>query len=210
MTITVPDLPYAKNALEPHMSERTLEFHYEKHHKGYAKKLDAALKDHSEYSKLSLEEIIRKSSKGDESVKKAVFNNAAQVWNHTFFWEGMTPDEPGKPEGRLAEMIDSDLGGLDKFKEAFAKAGETRFGSGYAWLVLEKGKLKVVATLNAETPLVGDAEPLLCCDVWEHAYYLDVQNDRAKFMQTFVNNLINWKEVAKRLEAAPAEAKKAA
>lgn len=210
MTITVPELPYAKNALEPHMSERTVEFHYEKHHKGYAKKLEAALKDHPDFADLSLEDMIRKSA-GKKELQKDIFNNAAQVWNHTFYWEGMTPDDPGKPEGKLAEMVDNDFGDVDTFKETFVKAGEGRFGSGYAWLVLDHGRLKVVSTLNAETPLTGDVVPLLCCDVWEHAYYLDVQNDRAKFMKTFVDNLINWAEVAKRLDAAPEQAfKKAA
>lgn len=208
MTITVPDLPYAKNALEPHMSERTLEFHYEKHHKGYATKLNAAIKD-TDLADAALEDIIQKAAK-DEKLK-GVFNNSAQVWNHTFFWEGMAPGDAGAPEGKLAEMIDQSFGSVDKFKEAFRTAGETRFGSGYAWLVLESGELKVTSTANAETPLVGNAVPLLCCDVWEHAYYLDVQNDRAKFLKTFVDQLVNWKEVAKRLEAAPAEAfKKAA
>ncbi len=199
MTITVPKLPYAKDALAPHMSERTVTFHYDKHHKGYAKKLDDAIEG-TAFAKLPLEEIIRRAERDPKLA--AVFNNGAQVWNHTFFWEGMTPDAPGTPGGELAERLDADLGGLDAFGEAFVKSGESRFGSGYVWLVLDDGRLKVMSTANAETPLTGAAAPLLCCDVWEHAYYLDVQNERGKFLKAFVAHLIDWNKVSERFEAA--------
>lgn len=203
MTITVPDLPYEKNALEPHLSERTLTFHYEKHHKGYAKKLNDAIAG-TDLEELELEKIIEKAA-GDSKLA-GVFNNAAQIWNHTFFWGSMSPKAPGEPNKALSALIDDAFGGVDGFKDAFTKAGETRFGSGYAWLVLEAGKLKAVSTANAETPLVGDAVPLLCCDVWEHAYYLDYQNERGKFLKTFVDNLLDWDAAAQRLADAPREA----
>ncbi len=203
MTITVPDLPYAKNALEPHLSERTLTFHYEKHHKGYAKKLNDAIAG-TALAKLPLEEIIAKVA-GDAK-QTGVFNNAAQVWNHTFFWSSMNPKGTGAPGKPLTRLIDDAFGGVDGFKDAFTKAGETRFGSGYAWLVLEAGKLEVTSTANAETPLVGNAVPLLCCDVWEHAYYLDYQNERGKFLKAFVDHLLDWDAAAQRLANAPREA----
>jgi superoxide dismutase, Fe-Mn family len=193
MNFEVPALPYAKDALEPVMTSKTLEFHYEKHHKGYMTKLKAALEGKPEASK-SLEEIVKSSSGG-------VFNNAAQVWNHTFFWDGLKPQGGGAPpSGDVADLLQRDFGGWDAFRTKFIEAGMTRFGSGWAWLVLDAGKAAIVSTPNAETPLTTAAKPLLTADVWEHAYYLDYQNKRDTFLEVFCDKLINWEFVAKNLK----------
>lgn len=193
MNFEVAPLPYAKDALEPVMSSKTLEFHYEKHHKGYMAKLKAALEGTPDASK-SLEEIVKSSS-------GAVFNNAAQVWNHTFFWDGLKPGGGGAPpSGDVADLINRDFGGWATFRDEFIKAGMGRFGSGWAWLVLEDGKAKIVTTPNAETPLTTASKPLLTADVWEHAYYLDHQNKRDTFLEVFSDKLINWEFVAKNLK----------
>ncbi|MQA65366.1 MAG: superoxide dismutase [Fe] [Alphaproteobacteria bacterium] len=199
MTIRVADLPYEKNALEPHMSERTVEFHYEKHHKGYARKVNDAIEGTKLQNK-SLEDLIEETA--NDGQRRSLFNNAAQVWNHDFFWAGMAPKATAKPSGDLEALIKDAFGDLDGFKKAFVEAATGRFGSGYAWLVLADGHVKIISTPNADTPLVGDAAPLLCCDVWEHAYYLDYQNARGKFVRAFVNELIDWARVAERLKAA--------
>jgi Fe-Mn family superoxide dismutase len=199
MTIRVADLPYKKNALEPHMSERTVEFHYEKHHKGYARKVNDAIEGTKLQNK-SLEDLIEETA--NDGQRRSLFNNAAQVWNHDFFWAGMAPKATAKPSGDLEALIKDAFGDLDGFKKAFVEAATGRFGSGYAWLVLADGHVKIISTPNADTPLVGDAAPLLCCDVWEHAYYLDYQNARGKFVRAFVNELIDWARVAERLKAA--------
>jgi Fe-Mn family superoxide dismutase len=192
MNFEVPALPYAKDALEPVMSSKTLEFHYEKHHKGYMAKLKAALEGKPEASQ-SLEQIVKTSQGG-------VFNNAAQVWNHTFFWEGLKPGGGGAPpKGEVLDLLQRDFGGWDAFRTKFIEAGMTRFGSGWAWLVLDAGKAAIVSTSNAETPLTGSAKPLLTADVWEHAYYLDYQNKRDTFLEVFCDKLINWDFVAKNL-----------
>ncbi|MFW6031267.1 MAG: superoxide dismutase, partial [Myxococcota bacterium] len=167
---------------------------YEKHHKGYMNKLKAAIEGKPEADK-SLEEVIKTASGG-------VFNNAAQVWNHTFFWQSMKPGGGGEPSGDVADLIKRDLGGLDQFKEAWVQHGSGRFGSGYVWLVLDNGKAKVIDTPNAETPLTTSATPLLTTDVWEHAYYLDHRNDRGAFLKVFLDKLINWDFVAENLENA--------
>lgn len=191
MDFEVPPLPYAKNALEPVMSQETLEYHYEKHHKGYATQLKNLIGDKPEAQK-SLVEVI-KSSTG------AVFNNAAQVWNHTFFWESMKPNGGGAPPaGPVADLING-LGGWDKFRADWVAAGLARFGSGYVWLVLDGGKGQILTTPNAETPLTTSAVPLLTADVWEHAYYLDHRNLRKAFLEAFCDKLINWDHVAKNL-----------
>ena len=189
MTFELPPLPYDKSALEPHMSARTFEFHYGKHHQAYVTNLNNLVKDTPLATK-SLEEIV-KSVAGD-AAKAGIFNNAAQVWNHTFFWNSMKPNGGGKPSGAVGRKIDEDLGGYDKFAEAFAQAGATQFGSGWAWLVLDGGKLKVVKTANADLPLAHGQTALLTLDVWEHAYYLDYQNRRPDFIQTYLKNLVNW------------------
>ncbi|MEZ4224940.1 MAG: superoxide dismutase [Polyangiaceae bacterium] len=195
MDFVVAPLPYSKDALEPVMKQETLEFHYEKHHKGYMTKLKAAIEGKPEASK-SLEEVIKSSSGG-------VFNNAAQVYNHTFFWDGMKPGGGGAPPaGDVADLITRDFGGWDKFRDEWVKIGAGRFGSGYVWLVLDGGKGKILDTPNAETPLTTQAAPLLTTDVWEHAYYLDHRNNRNAFLEIFCDKLINWDFVAKNLKAA--------
>jgi Fe-Mn family superoxide dismutase len=194
MNFEVAPLPYAKDALEPVISSKTVEFHYEKHHKGYMTKLKAALEGTPDASK-SLEEVVKTSS-------GPIFNNAAQVYNHTFFWDGMKPGGGGAPPaGDVADLLTRDFGGWDKFREEFIKAGMGQFGSGWAWLVIEGGKSKIVATPNAGTPLTTPAKPLLTADVWEHAYYLDYQNRRDTFLEVFSDKLINWEFVAKNLKA---------
>lgn len=184
MQFELPPLPYAKDALQPHISAETLEFHYGKHHQAYMNNLKGLLEGKPEANK-SLEEIIKESSGG-------VFNNAAQVWNHTFFWSCMKPGGGGKPTGELASMIDRDFGGYDKFKEAFAKACVTQFGSGWGWLIVEGDKLSVMQTSNADLPMKHGKKALLTVDVWEHAYYIDYRNLRPKFVETVIDNLLNW------------------
>lgn len=189
MAFTLPDLPYAKNALAPHISEETLNFHHGKHHNAYVTKLNELIENTS-MANDDLETIIIKSAKEGN---QAVFNNAAQVWNHTFYWHSMKPNGGGKPSGELASKIDEDFGSFEKFAEEFKAKGAGRFGSGWAWLVLGKdGKLKVTNTLNAELPLTDGETALLTMDVWEHAYYLDYQNRRPDYMGTFLDNLVNW------------------
>ncbi|AFK53389.1 MAG: superoxide dismutase [Tistrella sp.] len=199
MAFELPALPYDKTALEPHISAQTFEFHHGKHHNTYVVNLNK-LVEGTDLADASLEDIIVK-SRGD-AAKAGVFNNAAQVWNHTFFWNSMKPNGGGAPSGDLAKRIDADFGGLDKFKEAFKNAATTQFGSGWAWLVVKDGKLEVVKTGNAETPVGTGATPLLTIDVWEHAYYLDYQNRRPDFVQSFLDNLVNWDFAAENLAKA--------
>ncbi len=187
MTIEFTALPYAQDALEPHVSARTLEFHYGKHHKAYVEKLNAAI-DGTDYDSLSLEEIIHRSLAEE---KGGIFNNAAQVWNHQFLWQSMTATgtEPSAP---LAEAINKAFGDMDGFRESFKAAAMGQFGSGWAWLVANGDKLEIRTTGNAGTPLTDDVVPLLTLDVWEHAYYLDFQNERNRYIDAFLDNLINW------------------
>ncbi|MDH5749636.1 MAG: superoxide dismutase [Rhodospirillales bacterium] len=189
MAFELPDLPYAQNALEPHISGNTLSFHYGKHHATYVTNLNNLVKD-TPMAGQSLEEIM-KATAGD-AAKAGIFNNAAQVWNHTFYWNSMKPGGGGAPSGDLAKKIDADFGSFDKFKEEFKTAAATQFGSGWAWLVSDGGKLKVVKTPNAACPLTDGQTPLMTCDVWEHAYYLDFQNRRPDYVQTFLDSLVNW------------------
>lgn len=189
----LPPLPYAKDALQPHMSQETLEFHYGKHHQTYVTNLNKLIPG-TEYADMPLEEIVRKSSGG-------VFNNAAQVWNHTFFWHCLSPDGGGAPSGELAAAIDAKWGSFDAFKEAFTATAIATFGSGWAWLVRQQdGSLDLVSTSNAQTPLTSNAKPLLTVDVWEHAYYIDYRNARPKFLEAFWN-LVNWDFVAQNFAA---------
>jgi len=188
MSITLPDLPYDQNALEPAISARTLEFHYGKHHKTYVDKTNDMIRDKN-LGDQDLEAIIKEAAK---SGNQGLFNNAAQAWNHGFFWQCMKPGGGGRPTGRIADKIDEHLGGYDQFATDFKDAGATQFGSGWAWLILKDGKLQVAKTANAETPLVEGAKPLLVVDVWEHAYYLDYQNRRPDFIQAFLDKLVNW------------------
>jgi len=196
MAFQLPLLPYAKNALEPAMSARTLEFHHEKHHKTYVDTLNK-LVDGTPLASQSLEDIIRATAKDESKVQ--VFNNAAQAWNHDFFWHCMKAKGGGKPKSDIAARIDQAFGGFDKFQHQFAEAAQTQFGSGWAWLVLENSKLKVMKTANAANPLAAHAVPLLTCDVWEHAYYLDYQNRRPDFVKAFIEQLINWDFVAQNM-----------
>jgi Fe-Mn family superoxide dismutase len=199
MTFELPKLPYEKNALEPHISENTLNFHYGKHHQGYVTNLNK-LVDGTDLANKTLEEVIKISA--SDSSKTGIFNNAAQVWNHTFYWNSMKPNGGGKPSGELLAKIESDFGSFEKFVEEFKTAGATQFGSGWAWLVLDNGKLKVTKTPNAATPLTTSATPLLTMDVWEHAYYLDYQNARPTYIETFLNKLVNWNFVEENLKNA--------
>lgn len=197
MAIALPPLPYAKDALAPVISADTLEFHHDKHHNAYvtnANKLIAG----TELEKLDLEAIIQKTA-GDAG-KAGIFNNAAQVWNHSFYWKCMRPGGGGRPRGPIAARIEAAFGGAEKFLEEFKNAGATQFGSGWAWLVLNGGKLQVVKTPNADTPITKGLKPLLVVDVWEHAYYLDYQNRRPDYLTAFVDKLINWDFVNSCLE----------
>lgn len=198
MKLELPDLPYDYKALEPHVSARTLEFHHDKHHATYVQKAQGMVKD-SPMAGDDLETIVQKAAKESNT---GLFNNAAQAWNHTFFWNSMSPDGGGKPSGAIAQKIDQDLGGYDKFVEAFSNAAVNQFGSGWAWLALDGGKLKVYGTANADTPIAKGQTALVTVDVWEHAYYLDYQNRRPDFVKAFLNELINWEFVNKNLAGA--------
>ncbi|ARV62440.1 superoxide dismutase [Nostocales cyanobacterium HT-58-2] len=198
MAFELPPLPYDYNALEPYISARTLEFHHDKHHAGYVNNLNNLVKD-TELANKSLEEVILATA--NDPAKAGIFNNAAQVWNHTFYWHCLKKDG-GSPTGELAEKINASFGSLDEFKKQFKEAGATQFGSGYAWLVVDKGELKVVKTLNAANPITNGQTPLLTSDVWEHAYYLDYQNRRPDYLQSVLDNLINWDFVAEQYAKA--------
>ena len=189
MAFELPALPYADTALEPHYSQKTISFHYGKHHRAYVDNLNKLVAG-SDLEKKTLEEVILAAAGNPEKV--GVFNNAAQVWNHTFFWNGMRPGGGGQPQGDLLAAIEKAFGGYDKFVEQFKAAAVGRFGSGWAWLVLDGGALKIVTTANAETPITAKQKPLLTVDVWEHAYYLDYQNRRPDFVQTYFDKLANW------------------
>ena len=197
MAFELPALPYKNDALAPAISAETLNFHHGKHHATYVDRLNGAIKG-TEQESQSLEDVIRWSA-ADKS-RTGIFNNAAQTWNHTFFWESMKPNGGGKPSGDLASAIDSSFGGFDKFREKFLAAGAGQFGSGWVWLVADKGKLDVVTTANAGTPLTDGKTALITCDVWEHAYYLDYQNRRPDFLATFMDKLVNWDFASKNLK----------
>ncbi|HFQ92139.1 MAG TPA: superoxide dismutase [Fe] [Chromatiales bacterium] len=188
MEHTLPELPYSKDALEPHISAETLEYHYGKHHQTYVTNLNKLIPG-TEFEDMSLEDIIRKSSGG-------IFNNAAQVWNHTFYWNCLSPNGGGAPGGDLAAAIDKAFGSFEEFKSQFSQTAITTFGSGWAWLVKNAdGSLALVSTSNAGCPLTADQTPLLTCDVWEHAYYIDYRNARPQYVEHFWN-LVNWDFVA--------------
>ncbi|MDD4615808.1 MAG: superoxide dismutase [Alphaproteobacteria bacterium] len=195
----LPALPWPESALEPIISTRTIEFHYGKHHKTYVDILNKLIEG-TDLADLALIEIVRRTAKDADRTK--VFNNAGQSWNHTFFWESMKPQGGGKPHGKIAELIDADLGGYEKFIEEFLEAGTTQFGSGWAWLVIDKGKLAITKTPNGESPIYTTAVPLLTVDVWEHAYYLDYQNRRKDYISGVIENLTDWDRVNARLAAA--------
>ncbi|MCH2036975.1 MAG: superoxide dismutase [Rickettsiales bacterium] len=191
MAITLPDLPYAQDGLEPHISSNTMSFHYGKHHQAYVTNLNNLIKD-TELESLSLDDIIAKTHA--DASKAGVFNNAAQVWNHTFYWKSMKPNGGGQPTGAIAAKIDEDFGSYAAFCEQFKTAAMTQFGSGWAWLVVNaSGKLDIVKSGNAETPMTNEGvKPLITIDVWEHAYYLDFQNRRPDYITIYLDNLVNW------------------
>jgi len=195
--LALPDLPYADTALAPYVSQQTLQIHWGKHQRAYVDKANALLKG-NELAGLPLDEIVRKAgARGD----KALFNSAAQAWNHAFYWKSLSPKGGGRPAGALKERVDADFGSLEKLKEALAAAATGQFGSGWAWLVLDAGKLKVTSTSNADTPLTAGQRPLLTIDVWEHAYYLDYQNRRADYVTAVLDKLLNWEFAAENLAA---------
>jgi Fe-Mn family superoxide dismutase len=198
MTVTLPPLPYAENALEPVISARTLGFHYGKHHRGYVDNLNKMIAG-TEFEGMPLEKVMKATAGLPE--KSAIFNNAAQTWNHTFYWRSMKPGGDLPPHG-LGQRIDAAFGGLDACKKELASAAVGQFGSGWAWLVLDGGKLKVVKTANADNPVVHGMDPLLTIDVWEHAYYLDYQNRRADYVSAVLDKLLNWSCAADRLASA--------
>ncbi len=199
MSFELPALPYAKTALAPHISANTLDFHHGKHHQAYVTNLNNLTKD-TPLASQSLEDVI-KASAGD-ATKAGIFNNAAQVWNHTFYWNAMKPGGGGMPQGDVAAAIEGTFGSFEKFKDEFKNACVTQFGSGWGWLVADGGALKVTKTGNADLPMAHGQTALLTCDVWEHAYYLDYQNRRPDYVQTFLDHLVNWDFVAANLAAA--------
>ncbi|MFO7954373.1 superoxide dismutase [Thioalkalivibrio sp.] len=193
MAYELPDLPYAKNALEPHISAETLEYHHDKHHATYVTKLNGLLPG-SEFENASLEDIIRKAPAG------GIFNNGAQVWNHTFYFNCMAPNAGGEPSGKLADAINSAFGSFDAFKEKFNESAVGNFGSGWTWLVQNNdGSVEIVNTSNAANPLRDGKTPLLTCDVWEHAYYIDYRNARPKYLENFWA-VVNWDFVAQQMK----------
>ncbi|MFQ6611689.1 MAG: superoxide dismutase [Fidelibacterota bacterium] len=191
MSYQLPELPYALDALEPHISRETLEYHYGKHHQAYVNNLNKLIAG-TRYEQLALEQIIRESSSG-------LFNNAAQVWNHTFYWNSMSPNGGGEPSGKLAESIQKTFGSFEEFKDAFSKSAVTNFGSGWTWLTeTPDGGLEILNTGNANTPIANGTKTLLTIDVWEHAYYIDYRNARPKYVEVFWN-LVNWEFANKNL-----------
>lgn len=199
MAYELPPLPYDYTALEPYISKSTLEFHHDKHHAAYVTKYNEAVSGTDMDSK-PIEDVIRMVA--SDPSKSGIFNNGAQAWNHTFYWNCMKPNGGGMPSGDLAKKIESDFGSFEKFADEFKTAGATQFGSGWAWLVLDGGMLKVTKTPNADNPLPHNQVPLLTMDVWEHAYYLDYQNKRPDYIDTFLKNVVNWDFVAQNLASA--------
>jgi len=191
MAFTLPPLPWSKDALAPHISAETIDFHYGKHHQAYVTNLNKLVEGKPEANK-SLEDIILSSDGG-------VFNNAAQIWNHTFYWNSMKAQGGGKPTGKLLELVNRDFGSADNLLQQLGEAAKTQFGSGWAWLVDEGGKLKVIKTANADLPMKHNQKALLTCDVWEHAYYIDYRNARPNYVDAFLKNLVNWDFAAKNL-----------
>ena len=197
MVFQLPKLDYSKSSLSPHMSEETLDLHHGKHHQTYITNLNNLIKN-SGLENSSLEEIVKKTSA--DTSKIGIFNNAGQHWNHILFWKCMKPKGGGALPGKLEKRINSDFGSVDKFKEQFIQAGVTQFGSGWAWLAIDKGKLIVTKTANASNPLVNNMKPILGCDVWEHSYYVDYRNRRPDYLKSFIENLVNWEFVESQLD----------
>jgi len=196
MSFELPSLPYANDALAPYMSAETLDFHHGKHHQTYVTNLNNLIKD-TDLQNSSLEEIVVKSSK--DSSMAGIFNNAGQHWNHILFWQCMKPNGGGSIPSELENKLNEDFGSVDKFKEAFIQAGTTQFGSGWAWLAVNNGKLVVTKSANASNPFVDGMKPILGCDVWEHSYYIDYRNKRPDYLKAFLDSLVNWEFVASQL-----------
>ncbi len=201
MAYTLPELPYAYDALAPHIDEETMVIHHDKHHAAYVTKVNAALENHPELAELSIEELMQKLDSVPSDIKSAVQNNGGGHANHSLFWEILSPNGGGQPSGALAEAINETFESFEAFKEKFSATGANRFGSGWAWLVVTDGKLEVIDTLNQDSPLSLGKTPILGLDVWEHAYYLNYQNKRPDYISAFWN-VVNWDEVSKRYEAA--------
>lgn len=201
MVFTLPDLPYAYDALEPHIDTATMHLHHEKHHASYVTNANAALEKHEDLAAKSLTDLLKDIDAVPEDIRTAVRNNAGGHANHSLFWEVLSPNGGGEPTGAVKDAIEETFGNFDDFKEKFATAATSRFGSGWAWLVLADGKLEVTSTPNQDSPLMNGQTPILGLDVWEHAYYLNYKNVRADYVKAFWN-LVNWDEVNKRLEAA--------
>ena len=197
MSFELPSLPYANDALAPYMSAETLDFHHGKHHQTYVTNLNNLLKDH-ELQSSSLEDIVVKASK--DASMTGIFNNAGQHWNHILFWQCMKPNGGGSIPSELEGRLNSDFGSVEQFKEAFIQAGTTQFGSGWAWLAIDNGKLVVTKSPNASNPLVDGMKPILGCDVWEHSYYIDYRNRRPDYLKAFLDSLVNWEFVASQLD----------
>ena len=189
MTQIQANLPYDHDALEPHISAKTMELHYGKHHRGYVDKLNKLIEG-TQFEDLPLEQIIVSAR---ERAEIDILNNAAQAWNHTFFWQSLSPTGQSEPVGRIRDLIEDEFGGIDKFKKEFRAAATSQFGSGWTWLVLDSGKLRIMSTTNADSPIGTHMTPLLTLDVWEHAYYLDYQNERARYVDAFLDKLIDWR-----------------
>jgi superoxide dismutase, Fe-Mn family len=196
----LPALPYAFNALEPHIDAQTMEIHHDRHHGGYVNNLNKALEGHADLQAKSLNDLLANMNSVPENIRTAVRNNGGGHANHSLFWEVLSPNGGGKPTGALADAITSTFGSFDKFKEEFAKAASTRFGSGWAWLVVDGGKLAITSTPNQDSPIMEGKTPVLGLDVWEHAYYLKYQNKRPDYIGAFWN-VVNWAEVSKRYQA---------
>lgn len=201
MAYTLPDLPYAYDALEPHIDEDTMHLHHDKHHATYITKVNDALGDHPELAELPIDELLKKLDSVPEDIKTAVQNNGGGHANHTLFWEVLSPSGGGEPTGALADAISETFGSFESFKEKFSDTAAGRFGAGWAWLVVDGGTLEVIDTLNQDSPLSVGKTPILGLDVWEHAYYLNYQNKRPEYISAFWN-VVNWEEVSKRYEAA--------
>ena len=201
MTYTLPDLPYAYDALEPYIDEKTMKIHHDKHHSAYIKKVNAALEDYPELAKKSIEDLMRDIDEVPEEIRTAVQNNGGGHANHSFFWPILSPDGGGEPKEEMKKAIESKFGSFDSFKEKFAETATGRFGSGWAWLVLNNGELELMDTLNQDSPLMEGKTPLLGLDVWEHAYYLTYQNKRPDYVNAFWN-VVNWDEVEKKYKEA--------
>lgn len=197
---TLPALPWDESALAPHISAQTIGVHYGKHHKTYVDNINR-LKQGTDLAESSLEEIVKATF--GKAERKAMFNNAAQAWNHSFYWKSLSPKGGGRPTGKLKDRVEADFGSLEKLKEALAGAATSQFGSGWAWVVLDAGKLKVTQTGNADTPLATGQTPLLTLDVWEHAYYLDYQNRRADYVTACLDKLLNWEFALENFDKAP-------